>query len=85
MCYNDLRSDSADSPSGHSQFKIFKSTALETAKIQPARSQDPPTCLFIQTELCERDTLRNWLNKNCKEKSRNKGQILTFFKQVSFQ
>ena len=42
----------------------------------------PPTCLFIQTELCLRDTLRVWLLKNCEEKKRTKRMMLEYFQQV---
>ncbi|XP_064395053.1 probable helicase with zinc finger domain isoform X3 [Halichondria panicea] len=54
----------------------------ECPKIQPSLPLNPPTCLFIQTELCERDTLRTWLGKNCEEKSRTRSQVLSFFKQI---
>lgn len=45
-------------------------------------SKRSPTCLIIQTELCEKDTLRNWLDKNCEEKSRKKKVVLAYFEQV---
>ena len=38
------------------------------------------TCLFIQTELCERDTLRDWLSKYTDNRPRKK--VFHFMKQV---
>ena len=40
----------------------------------------PPMCLFIQTELCRRDTLRTWLLSNLRE--RRKKTVLSYFEQV---
>ncbi|XP_064395058.1 uncharacterized protein LOC135342289 isoform X2 [Halichondria panicea] len=78
--------DSANSPPAHSQAaqSLITETAIdfEAKCLQPSLPLDPPTCLFIQTELCQRDTLRTWLNKNCEEKSRAKSQVLSFFKQI---
>ncbi|XP_064395080.1 eukaryotic translation initiation factor 2-alpha kinase-like isoform X2 [Halichondria panicea] len=69
--------DGADPPSGSSQFKILK-----VATLQPTLPLDPPTCLFIQTELCKRGTLHTWLHETCEEESRTKSQVLSFFKQI---
>lgn len=38
--------------------------------------------LFILTELCEKDTLKQWLKKNTGEKSRNRKLMITYFEQV---
>ncbi len=72
-----FHSDGADPPSGPSQFKILK-----VAMLQPTLPLDPPTCLFIQTELCKRGTLHTWLHETCEEESQIKSQVLSFFKQV---
>lgn len=42
--------------------------------------QEQTTCLFIQTELCKRDTLRDWLTDHIKNRPRKK--VLQFIKQV---
>lgn len=72
FCYP-FHSNSAGSPPSHSQ---------AVQPLPPALPLDPSTCLFIQTELCELDTLDTWLSKKCKEKSRTKNEVLSFFKQV---
>ncbi len=41
-----------------------------------------PICLFIQTELCEKKTLRDWLTDDNAERPRK--QVLNFSKQVNF-
>ncbi len=58
-------------PSGPSELKILKFA-----------TKPPPTCLFIQTELCKEATLRTWLHETSKKKNRTKIQVLRFFKQV---
>ena len=40
-------------------------------------------CLFILTELCEKDTLKDWLMKHNGKDSRNRKGVVNFFEQVS--
>lgn len=54
-----------------------------TAAVVPVISllPDPPTCLFIQTQLCMEHTLRHWLMDNVRNRLRK--NMLNYFDQVS--
>jgi len=41
---------------------------------------DPPTCLFIQTQLCREHTLRHWLMDNIRNRLRK--NMLNYFDQI---
>ena len=43
---------------------------------------DPPMVLVIQTELCEKKTLKNWLSDHIDD--RKKRTVVNFFEQVQF-
>ena len=42
----------------------------------------PPVCLCIKTELCQKETLKTWLNKN--KDNRTRAEITNWFVEVSF-
>ena len=42
---------------------------------------EPPTCLFIQTELCREQTLYHWLREHIRNRPRK--TVLNYFDQVS--
>ena len=41
---------------------------------------DPPMVLMIQTELCEKKTLKNWLSDHIHDRKRR--TVVNFFEQV---
>ena len=43
---------------------------------------DPPMVLMIQTELCEKKTLKNWLSDHIH--NRKKKTVVQFFEQVLY-
>ena len=67
--------------SGHPLLPV--ESEREAKPLARVDNTQPPTCLFIQTELCQRDTLRNWLLNHCEEKSRTKKVALDYFEQVT--
>ena len=42
---------------------------------------EPPSCLFIQTELCREETLYHWLREHIRNRPRK--TVLNYFDQVS--
>ena len=42
---------------------------------------EPPLCLFVRTELCERETLKIWLAQN--KENRKRKEVAAWFKEVS--
>lgn len=45
-----------------------------------SKEVERPLCLFIQTELCEKNTLREWLLNNVENRQRR--MVIKFFEQV---
>ena len=43
---------------------------------------DPPMVLMIQTELCEKKTLKNWLSDHIHDRKRR--TVVNFFEQVQY-
>ena len=42
--------------------------------------QPPPVCLCIKTELCDRETLKTWLNNN--RNNRKRKEVMAWFEEV---
>ena len=55
---------------------LVKHTSSLTDLVQPA---EPPTYLFIQMQLCRKDSLREWLKST---HNRERSTIMHFFEQV---
>lgn len=82
VVFQDTGNDAPDESKVQGKEKTEESQVEEVTRRRNRRSVGPKTFLYIQMELCVKQTLREWLQENNTSSLRDRPHVLSIFRQI---